>query len=422
MSLLPHEFVRVVVLGIIIIPSIIGALFILEAMARAEALSLNTIARTVTRKGYNSITNHDPEDSYPQFQTTNWIVGTRKYEMTELCEIFLGTTGMHVFSLTLAVYLYGSLWAYGTVFANSLTANFPLGDYSYYIYLVFFAFIVIPTSCLELAEQVTLQMIYSACRVLMVVLMIGTVLVAYYRTESTYIDTSLPEEEQIAQEFGKNLWNWEGLHIILPIALFANIFHHSIPALSEPVNDKKYLHYIYIVTLLCCYVAYTLIGVILALYFGDSILSSSNLNWMDYDGKITFQEISLNYRILSVQIISSFIIVFPAVDVASAFPLCAITLGNNLFTSFSPDSRLVTDRRQVIVYRLAAAIPPIIGAMFIKDLGTITDYTGMIMQSQQTSFLVISLTIFRHHWLHFSLHLSYLISILFQTNFTPKAY
>jgi amino acid permease len=385
----------VVVLGIIIIPSILGALFLLETMARAEALSLYSISRTVvtTRKGYNAITNHDPEAILdPGFQTSNWIVGTRKYEITELCEIFLGTRGMHIFSLIVAVYLYGSLWAYGTVFANSLTANFPLGEYSYYIYLVLFACCVIPTSCLELTEQVTLQMIYSACRVLMVTLMIGTVVVAYYRTGKTYVDTSLPEEEQHPNELGTNLWNWEGLHIILPVALFANIFHHSIPSLSEPVNEKKSLHFIYMITLFCCYVAYTLIGVTLALYFGDSILSSSNLNWMDYDGKITFQEMSLNYKILSVQIISSFIIVFPAVDVASAFPLCAITLGNNLFTSFSRENGSISsyDRQKVILYRLVAAIPPIIGAMFVKDLGTITDYTGksfLSFFSKETSHL-----------------------------------
>jgi amino acid permease len=400
-------------------------------MARAEALSLHTLSRTVPntnstssttalttgsnrKAGYQSITQGDDEEEarFDTIQTSNWIVGTRKYEMTELCEIFLGTRGMQLFSLVLAIYLYGSLWAYATVFANSLTANFPLDDsYSYNVYLLLFTLCVLPTSCLELAEQVTLQMIYSACRVLMVVFMTSTVAVAYYRTGTTYQPSSFLDEAETSNPFdptssqdsvdealaspssSSSLWKWNGLHIILPIALFANIFHHSIPSLSEPVRNKQSLHLIFLVTLLACSLAYTLIGVILTLYFGDAIRSSSNLNWMDYDGQRTFQEISTNYRVLAVQILSSFIIVFPAVDVASAFPLCAITLGNNLQTAFSfqktsrggggggvvTETSVIAERRRVIFFRLAAAIPPIIGAMFVKDLGTITDYTGQLL-------------------------------------------
>lgn len=351
-----------------IIPSIIGAMFILEAMARAEALSLNSISRTINRKGYNSITTQDSEmATFTPIQSSNWLVGNRKYEMSELCEIFLGINGLRLFSLTVSVYLYGSLWAYATVFANSLTANYPLGEFSYYFYLFVFALIVIPTSCYELSEQITLQMIYSACRVVMVVLMLSTVIIAYFKTGTTYVDNSLNLSENTTSIYDNsntnfdnnhnnstftieglgndinndnsnnhlNLWNSGGLHIILPISLFAYIFHHSIPSLSEPVVEKKQLNQIFILTLVCCCFAYTVIGVVLSLYFGDAIKSSLNLNWMDYDGEKTFKDWSRTFRTIMVHIISSFVIVFPAVDVASAFPLCAITLGNNLLSTYS---------------------------------------------------------------------------------------
>eukprot|EP00602_Paraphysomonas_sp_CaronLab_P013815 CAMPEP_0185041578 /NCGR_PEP_ID=MMETSP1103-20130426/41073_1 /TAXON_ID=36769 /ORGANISM="Paraphysomonas bandaiensis, Strain Caron Lab Isolate" /LENGTH=417 /DNA_ID=CAMNT_0027581379 /DNA_START=297 /DNA_END=1550 /DNA_ORIENTATION=- len=350
-------------------------------MARAEALHQHSILRisTSSSKGYNSIsTTEDSEvgNVSSPMDGTDWVVGEKKFEITELCAIFLGVNGMRAFSFVLAVYLYGTLWAYGTVFANSLTASFDIGEWSYYIYLLFYAAIVIPTSCLELTEQITLQVIYAACRVIMVLLMVGSVLLAYYHSGEVYRSPDIDDAAPLASPMS-NLWDHSGLRIIIPIALFANIFHHSIPALSEPTIDKKQLSSIYASTLLCCYIAYTLIGVTLSLYFGDSIMSSSNLNWMDYDGGIAEGEVSRRTGALLVQLVSSYIIVFPAVDVASAFPLCAITLGNNLLSSCCEKGVNSMERSYVIAFRLVSAIPPLIGAACVQSLGTITDYTGI---------------------------------------------
>jgi len=74
-------------------------------------------------------------------------------------------------------------------------------------------------------------------------------------------------------------------YLLLPIALFANIFHHSVPALSQPVPNKKSLSNIFLVTFLLCFVAYTLIGVSVATFFKNGTLSASNLNWTGYKGE-----------------------------------------------------------------------------------------------------------------------------------------
>jgi len=47
---------------------------------------------------------------------------------------------------------------------------------------------------------------------------------------------------------------------MLPIAVFANIYHHSIPGLSEPVKDKTKLKYIFGVVFVFGAVAYSSIG------------------------------------------------------------------------------------------------------------------------------------------------------------------
>jgi hypothetical protein len=74
-----------------------------------------------------------------------------------------------------------------------------------------------------------------------------------------------------------------------------------------------------------------------------------------------------------------FVVLFPALDVASAFPLNGITLGNCLMGAYygSEVHDVGRDRKRVGAVRVLAAVPPIVGACFVRELGTITDYTGI---------------------------------------------
>jgi len=149
---------------------------------------------------------------------------------------------------------------------------------------------------------------------------------------------------------------------MLPIVVFANIYHHSIPGLSAPVTDKTKLSMIFSTVFIFGFVAYTSIGSVVAFYFGDNVQQSANINWTDFHGS---------------KLISLYVIVFPATDVVSAFPLNAITLGNNLMSAAFGDEILEADRATTTLFRVLAAVPSIIGACFVRDLGKITDYTGM---------------------------------------------
>eukprot|EP00957_Ditylum_brightwellii_P004515 343095-Ditylum_brightwellii.AAC.1 len=68
-------------------------------------------------------------------------------------------------------------------------------------------------------------------------------------------------------------------------------------------------------------------------YFGKNVKQSSNLNWKYYTGGTgRLSEDGSEYIDIAwwARFISTFVVIFPAVDVISAFPLHAITLGNNL--------------------------------------------------------------------------------------------
>ena len=80
-------------------------------------------------------------------------------------------------------------------------------------------------------------------------------------------------------------------------------------------------------------------------------------------------------------VLASFVVLLPAFDVASAFPLNAITLGNSLM-SWYHGSRIHTlgaeaYRRQLTYFRLLAVLPPLLAALFVSSLGVITNFAGV---------------------------------------------
>lgn len=355
----------IAVLFLMVGPSLVSVSLILETMARAGVLKSNT----------EHLQSHDgvriQYNQSPSTKVRRSVVGSHKFETTELCETFLGLNGKRGYTLAIGVFLYGTLWAYATVFANALASHIGFGSISYYVYLVVFGVFVVPLSCLELKEQTYLQVALSVCRVLMVVLMLGSVVFAFAAPDSPF---NPPEDVDAPHVLSQEpLVNLGGLHIILPITVYANMFHHSIPALSEPAQNKRHLGFMFATALFFCFIMYSFIGATLALYFGADINVSSNLNWSHY-GRVNSPHILPRVQ----KLVASFIIMFPALDVVSAFPLNAITLGNSLMSwTIAPGDPVNVDPNTKIRYRLLAAIPPILAASAVSDLGTITDYTGI---------------------------------------------
>jgi len=307
------------------------------------------------------------------------MIDSHKWELPELCDLYLGTKVKNSYMVAIGMYMYGTLWVYSCVFSKALSTHvtlFASEDMSYYIYLVLFACLVIPTSCMELREQVPMQVTLAVLRIVMMLFMIGTTLPGLMDPDAErpfYWDDgeTMDSEEEIS------FFNLENIHHIVSIGAFAFIFHHSIPALSHPVKDKSQLMGIFTATIAICMCGYSLIGVCLALYFGDSLEASSNLNWSGYAIKAG----SHHTATLTSRLLADFVVLFPAVDVASAFPLNAITLGNSIMSSSysSPEEyrEASANRNTVIFYRLIAACPPIVAAAFMRDLGSLTAWTGL---------------------------------------------
>jgi len=333
-----------------------------------------------------------------------YILKDRKFEMNALCRVFLGKGGLSIFTLFISLYMCGTLWAYTSVFSSAMAREFPLffvGDnnkvesifqiaasttaspeaINYVCYAILFGCIVVPLSCLELDEQVPLQVFLTGCRFVMFFLMIGTCRMC--ADDIAAVSEMKAGADETYQDLVNNesySFRWSGVAKTLPILIFANIYHHSIPGLSHPLADKSKAGSVFIATNLFTTVAYLILGLSLAAAFGEGIEQSSNLNWSFFHARTGTIDSQGNIVGAAwwTRVISMYIILFPAIDVVSAFPLNAITFGNSLFgAAYGKRIHEVENNRWIRTgFRLLASIPPIIFGILVRDLGVITDYTG----------------------------------------------
>ena len=302
------------VMLIVSIPLYIAILFNLETMARANII--DHLIKSPNFKFYTTTNTPTPTMISNDINVNNLLlVGEERYEVSDLCSIFIGKWTKLLFLFFISIYSYGCLWSYCAVFSRALASTFPLGDEidSYVIYLILYALIVIPLTCMEVTEQIYVQVFLAFCRLAVVIFMVGTAIFGFISNSELF------DERIDYYSNTTHLFNWNSIHIILPIATFAFIFTHNVPVISEPVDDKSKLHWIYLATVFICFLGYCSIGIMVSIYFGDDIQSSCNLNWSTPSNK---HSSSVLYRLISL-----YIVIFPALDVVSAFPLNAITLG-----------------------------------------------------------------------------------------------
>jgi len=239
----------VIALSVMTTFAILSSFFLVETMARADVLaemeskSISDVSSTgksiATSLGnafaYQSISVFSPVNSVDLEGPS--LVKNRKFEVSELCHLFLGPTGRQFYTCMITLYMYGTLWAYSTVFAKSLSSHLPLSvsyEDNYTIYLVLFTVGVVPLTLVELNDQAYFQVTLSVLRIVMLFLMLVTIAQAEFNPDVDVFSAIPSSMETPAFRISK-------LYILVPIVAFATIFQHSIPNLSEPVRDKRQL-------------------------------------------------------------------------------------------------------------------------------------------------------------------------------------
>ena len=402
--------------------------YVLEAMARAEAMAKAAdVSRRALRHaaagdtaGLAGAPGHKPALIVPE-KGDYVIHDHRKFEVTDLCLMLVGPTARSVYAVILSMYMYGGLCAYASVWASSFSANVPIPFLNggatcnietsglggpctgpYLLWLAVFAAVAIPLACMDLEEQVGVQVAMFAARVLVVLLLTGTVAVGLGSCDGVVFAEVPPGKPRPTP-----LFDAAGLATVIPVSIFSFIFHHSIPGLSAPVADKVRLPRMFATAFAIITLFYASVGLLVAAFFGESVNSQCSLNWRQYVGcmprpanytlggseSISFGSGAGARRLLTAlagavvpgfsqqhsnsgglasayglsapacsgpdswaddgscvdwqarptyaHIISFIVLIFPALDVLSAFPLNAITLGNNLMSALLGEKSLI---------------------------------------------------------------------------------
>lgn len=187
------------------------------------------------------------------------------------------------------------------------------------------------------------------------------------------------------------LFQLSGFSVMFTTAIFSQLFQHSVPGLISPLSTehKKLVPLIFKCALATTSIIYITTGCMCAMYFGNHLKQSVNLNFVGFTWGVgeNIDEHSVQGGLLLggelgrilVQCVAMTVVLFPALDTLSVFPLIANTLGNNLNSAFPGMSAYVkhtgyvTERSYIrrvtlIVWRLVAAVPPIIASMYVGDL------------------------------------------------------
>ena len=307
----------------------------------------------------------------------------RRIEMNELVDIFLGKRARRVYELLLCVYMIGALWSYTAVFSQSLATQLPISgvDNSYVLYLLIFAVIVLPLTCMEMTELKPLAISLAIFRFVSLGMMILTSLLALFHYP--YVDNStspptVPSSASSAPYVSDiRAVVAAGLATVFPVSIYSQIFHHSVPGLSHPLRAKSQLPAVFSSVLLTTFSLYAALGITVGLYYGSSVRDVCTLSWTHYTGERDDGGSSSSGRSPVAAFISYLIVLFPPIDIVSAFPLNCITLANNIMSACIPP-HLHTQRRYIIPFRLVAACLPLIGAGFVKSLDSILHYTGCV--------------------------------------------
>jgi amino acid permease len=332
-----------------------------------------------------------------------WLVSDKIFEVTELCKMFVGNWLSQVYTIVIIVYMFGSLSAYTVVLGVTLVYVVPFPgltspdecnantdsscpefnescEFAYILYVLIVGVMVVLIACLDLKEQKSLQVTLALVRglglLLIIICIIGGIATSPYLTDC--------DSDGVCDSHssGSNIYtpvNWaqfSGLATFTTSAIYAQLLHHSTPGLAQLVDRKEDLQKTFFSCFAICFSLYLTLCIFASLYFGPSTQEALSLQWSDYAGPTGWSGSSAWWAYFA----QYFVLLFPALECFSAFPLCAVTLGNNIFT-FLPSkwTNNGTSKTIRILCRLLASLPPLALGMSTHCLSLIVEITGELL-------------------------------------------
>mmetsp|Transcript_19290 Transcript_19290/g.35454 ORF Transcript_19290/g.35454 Transcript_19290/m.35454 type:complete len:489 (-) Transcript_19290:48-1514(-) len=367
---------------------------LLETLSRGEVIATKSIERDelkqVAFKDLCKGSYERPERLMTTHEYSNFSclpdITDRRRDCTEIVRLIFGRkwAGAYLFMMTL--FYIGALTAYTAIFASSFASNVPLGPldtcniyedasfggdcrWKYWLYLALFTVIEVALVLASYSEQKWMQTCMTIIRITVVLAIVLTSLV------SVITGTKISGG-------GSHTASYEGPAYPLAIAgsilvtQFAYLCHIQVPSIAQFVQDRKRnLPKISLMVTMTCFLAYTSLGLIVPAAI-DNVPGLVTLSFRNYSA-------GYSTRPWWTFIISYIIVLCPALDVVSSYPIIAVSVAQNILSFIYPGEKSeLYNPKRVLALKLAIAIFPACISFFEYDLSVIlswTTYMGLLV-------------------------------------------
>ena len=289
-----------------------------------------------------------------------------------------------LYLLTITLFFAGTLTAYANIFGTSFGAYVSLWgedcDYSsdsissdciwkYRVLLLLFLVLMIYFTVIEFHEQVWMQVTLTALRVFIIAGVVVTCVLALILRKNLSNGATF-------QGGNPPLADVSMLGRTLPILFFSGLYQTIFPSVIQSIR-KEVPVFLWIVTLvtISLMLGYSFIGLSAAFEI-HNIPSNVSLAYRNF----TFGESRDNRSIWTV-IFSYLIVLFPALDVVSIFPIVSHAISDNIISAVYGTNRaaILTEHRVAFyTIRVLAILPSFLYAMVQMQLGTIIGHSGLL--------------------------------------------
>ena len=304
----------------------------------------------------------------------------RQYDLSEIVKLLMGGCWSIIYLICISLFLAGTLAAYINIFGTAFGSNLPLLDYcdyrqdyisqecwyQYWIYVTIFLVLMVYFTCEEFSEQIWMQLLMTCMRIIVMSCIIITCLLSiFWRYNLT--------NDHEYKEASPPLQNWRTIGETFPIFLFAGIYQTQYPGILSAIRkDKAVLKTSLSLVTATLLVFYTSMGLATAFAIPD----------MPSNVSLAFQHYTAGQRERSdwAKGLSLLIMLFPAIDVISIFPIIGHAISDNVMSLLYGEDREGLHHRKPKIYyglRVACILPSFLYAFLQVQFGDIVANSGL---------------------------------------------
>lgn len=337
------------------------SLQMLEIMSRIELY--------VQRLESSSKSDPIEDDTQAFISSPEPTIRERKFDMEEMFALMYGEAAKRVYIAGLGVTVIGTLAAYCVIFGKTMTEFVPILGFScdtgedleggcratYICYLILYSLVMFYFCYRGYEEQITMQGIFACARFAVLFLILATASLALMQektlTSDKHHSISVPKQ-----------WNWfPEAGVVFSVCFLALSFHNTMPNTAQMIVEKpKTLPKVLFSAVGITTFVFLVVGVVVSLAVED-VNEIMTLDWQHYSA-------SQPHRAWYIYPLSFTIVLFPALDVLSIFPIYSIALSDNLIALvFGHDYEGRIGRVEFCCFRAVVIVLPVVIAVAVHD-------------------------------------------------------